>query len=132
MSTDLRLVIESMQHTIEFENELHRRYPPVDQSGEETKGGDNETRRQVRVSGGKVEITASGNADDIRAKYLTPSGRSESGVAIDTTEQNNANVFDRMQAQAKLENKSKITKRTYKFEGQISQAFEPYLQTYSE
>ena len=34
--------------------------------------------------------------------------------------------------QEKLENKSKITKRTYKFEGQISQCFEPYLQTYSE
>ena len=88
-----------MQYAIEFENELHRRYPPVDQNGEETKGGDtNDARRQVRVSGGKVEVTASGNADDIRAKYLTPSARSESGFAIDTTEQNNANVFDRMQA----------------------------------
>ena len=71
MSTDLRLVIESMQHTIEFENELHRRYPPVDQNGEETKGADtNDARRQVRVSGGKVEVAASGSVDDIRAKYM--------------------------------------------------------------
>ena len=88
-----------MQHTIEFENELHRRYPPVDQNGEETKGGETPgASRQVRVTGGKVEVTASGNADDIRAKYLTPGARSESGAAIDTTEQNNASVFDRMQA----------------------------------
>ena len=37
-----------------------------------------------------------------------------------------------MQAKAKSGNKSKIMKRTYKFEGQISQCFEPFLQTYSE
>ncbi len=47
-------------------------------------------------------------------------------------EEKNADVFDRMQAKAKTGNKSKITKRTYKFEGQISQCFEPFLQTYSE
>ena len=34
---DLRLIIESMQFTIEFENELHRRYPPLDENGEEQK-----------------------------------------------------------------------------------------------
>ena len=75
--------------------------------------------------GGRVEIEGAGNADDVRAKYS-----SASVVSQDTNELNNHDVFDRMQA--KLENKSKITKRTYKFEGQISQTFEPYLQTYSE
>jgi hypothetical protein len=36
-SSDLRLIIESMQQTIEFENELHRRYPQVNEKGEEEK-----------------------------------------------------------------------------------------------
>jgi len=36
-ASDLRLIIESMQQTIEFENELHRRYPPLGEKGEERK-----------------------------------------------------------------------------------------------
>ena len=36
-TADLALIIQSMQQTIEFESELHRRYPPLDQNGEETK-----------------------------------------------------------------------------------------------
>ena len=33
--------------------------------------------------------------------------------------------------QDKLKNKSKISKRTYKFESQISVCFEPYLNSFS-
>lgn len=72
-----------------------------------------------------MNVEASGDASDIRAKYQQPApAKSESTVSIDQ-EDSNKDVFDRMQE--KLENKSKITKRTYKFEGQISQCFEPYL-----
>ena len=60
-----------------------------------------------------MEIEASGSADDIRKKYASAS----EVVRHDTNEVNNTDVFDRMQAQAKLGGKSKITKRTYKFEG---------------
>ena len=70
-----------------------------------------------------MNVEASGDASDIRAKYQQPA-KSESTVSIDQ-EDSNKDVFDRMQE--KLENKSKIAKRTYKFEGQISQCFEPYL-----
>ena len=87
---DLRLIIESMQHTIEFENELHRRYPPLDENGEERKGA-GDARNQVKVTGGRVEVEASGTADDIRAKYA-----SASTVSHDTNELNNQDVFDRM------------------------------------
>jgi len=66
---DLRLIIESMQHTIEFENELHRRYPPLDANGEESKVAAHDARSQVKFSGGRVEVVASGDADDIRKKY---------------------------------------------------------------
>ncbi len=69
---DLRLIIESMQTTIEFENELHRRYPPLDKNGEEIKD-EGAAAKQISVTGGKVEVKASGDADDIRAKYAAPS-----------------------------------------------------------
>ena len=65
---DLRLIIESMQHTIEFEGELHRRYPP---DGEERKGSD--ASSQVKVIGGKVEVEATGDANAIREKYSSAS-----------------------------------------------------------
>ena len=103
-----------MQTTIEFEGELHRRYPPLDHNGEEIKVA-GAASKQISVTGGKVEVKASGDADDIRAKYATPA-RSESTVS--QNEEKNQDVFDRMQAKAtKTGNKSKITKRTYKFEG---------------
>eukprot|EP00353_Schmidingerella_taraikaensis_P018465 CAMPEP_0185605608 /NCGR_PEP_ID=MMETSP0436-20130131/4172_1 /TAXON_ID=626734 ORGANISM="Favella taraikaensis, Strain Fe Narragansett Bay" /NCGR_SAMPLE_ID=MMETSP0436 /ASSEMBLY_ACC=CAM_ASM_000390 /LENGTH=49 /DNA_ID=CAMNT_0028236877 /DNA_START=645 /DNA_END=794 /DNA_ORIENTATION=+ len=49
-----------MQHTIEFETELHKRYPP---GGEESKSGATD---QIKFVGGKVEVEASGDATDIR------------------------------------------------------------------
>ena len=58
-----------MQQTIDFENELHRRYPPLDDNGEEVKGGSS-AKQQIKMSGGKVEVTPSGTADDIREKYM--------------------------------------------------------------
>lgn len=59
--------------TIEFENELHRRYPPVDDNGEEAKGaGSSNAKKQIDFAGGKVEVKASGTVDDIRAKYQQP------------------------------------------------------------
>lgn len=79
-----------MQHTIEFENELHRRYPPLDENVEERKvAGD--ANNKVKVVGGRVEVEASGNADDIKAKYA-----SASTVSHDTNELKNHDVFDRL------------------------------------
>ena len=52
-----------MQQTIEFENELIKRYPneqPPTRSIEESKSS------QVNVTDGKVEVPASGSASDIK------------------------------------------------------------------
>ena len=70
-ATDLRLIIESMMQTIEFEGDLHRRYPPLDENGEEVKGGASAAaeKNQIGFKDGKVEVAASGDASDIRAKY---------------------------------------------------------------
>ena len=57
-----------MQQTIDFENELHRRYPPLDENGEEVKGNPS-TKQQIKMSGGKVEVTPSGSVEDIKEKY---------------------------------------------------------------
>ena len=45
------------------------------------------------MAGGKVQVMASGDADDIRAKYGAQ--KSESTVSMDGEEANN-DVFDRM------------------------------------
>ena len=68
--------------TIEFESELHRRYPPVDENGEETKVSAN-PKNNIKFKDGKVNVEASGDASDIRAKYLQEPQKSESTVSVD-------------------------------------------------
>ena len=68
--------------TIEFENELHRRYPPVDANGEETKVTA-DPNSNIKFKDGKVNVEASGDASDIRAKYQKEPQKSESTVSID-------------------------------------------------
>ena len=71
--------------TIEFENDLHRRYPPLDENGEEIKDSDAAgSKNNIHFKDGKVNVEGSGNASDIRAKYQQPAPeKSESTVSID-------------------------------------------------
>jgi len=46
-----------MQQTIEFENELHRRYPQVNEKGEEEKTiSVEDANKQIKVSAGRVVV----------------------------------------------------------------------------
>jgi len=53
------MIIETMHQTLEFENELHKQFD----------GANQKIRNQVQIQDGKVVVEATGDADDIRAKY---------------------------------------------------------------
>ena len=109
-----------MQQTIEFENELIKRYP-LDETTTRRK---EEQKSQVNVVDGKVEVSASGSASDIKKKYAKEKDE----------DQRNQEVFAKLQKkkEEKSDQESKIKKRVYKFEGVISECFEPYLMSYSD
>ena len=109
-----------MQQTIEFENELIKRWPPDEPKARSTE----ETSSQVNVVDGKVEVAASGSASDIKKKYAKEKDE----------DQRNQEVFANLQKKKaeKKDAESNIKARVYKFEGVISECFEPYLMSYSD
>ena len=118
---DVSQIIEAMQKTIEFEAELVKRYPP---EGEPAATRQEEQKSQVSVIDGKVEVAASGSAAEIKQKYAKEKDE----------DQRNQEVFAKIQKK-KEERKgkeSRIKGRVYKFEGVISECFEPYLMSYSD
>ena len=62
---DVSFIIEAMQQTIDFENELIKRWP----ADEPTTRSMDQTNKQVNIVDGTVEVAASGNASDIKKKY---------------------------------------------------------------
>ena len=111
---DVSLIIDTMQQTIEFENELAKQFDVANQK----------IRQKVQVVNGKAFVLASGTADEIREKYIKQFEMDEDIL--------NQEAFKKLQTQKSLKGLTKLQPRIYEFRGCISQCFEPYLKSYSE
>ena len=115
---DVSIIIDILQHTIDFEYDLHKRFMTAISHGQLDSMGnvDDMPTHAVSVDKyGNVKIEA-GSKEEIKEKYkdLGKKGQEHSKDFV------------------KRKGNTKMPAHIYRFKGCISECFEPYLKSYSE